>query len=83
MNWNKFTDSYHREFISPWYHNIPINPDLPDDRIIAILDESKLDAVVTSNEYKDRIHNFETVAIDKDEVVDFDGDNPGNAIALI
>ena len=62
---------------------IPVNPDLPDERITAILEESKPDAVITTNEYKDRIHNCQTIVIDGDEAIDFEGSDPDNEIAYI
>lgn len=62
---------------------IPINPDLPDERIAAILEESKPDAVITTNEYKDRIHDCEIIFVDNDVTIDFEGDNPDNEIAYI
>lgn len=62
---------------------IPINPDLPDERIAAILEESKPDAVITTNEYKDRTHNCKTIVINDDETIDFEGNDPDDEIAYI
>ena len=62
---------------------IPINPNLPDERIAAMLEESKPDAVITTNEYKNRIHNCKTIVVDNDEAIDFESNNPDNEIAYI
>lgn len=62
---------------------IPINPDLPDERIATILEESKPDAVITTNEYRNRIHNCRIVVVDNDESIDYEGDNSDNEIAYI
>ena len=62
---------------------IPINPNLPDERIAAILEESKPDAVITTSEYKARIHNCQTVVVADDETIAFEGNDPDNEIAYI
>ena len=62
---------------------IPIDPNFPDERITAILEESKPDAVITTSEYKDRINNCQIIVVDNYETIDFEGDNPDNEIAYI
>lgn len=72
--------------VNSFFHNItyiPVNPDLPDERIAAILEESKPDAIITTNEYKDRIHDCKVIVVDNAETIDFEGDNPDNEIAYI
>ena len=62
---------------------IPVNPDLPDERIATILEESKPDAVITTNAYKNRIHNCKTIVVADDETMDIEGNCPDNEIAYI
>lgn len=62
---------------------IPVNINLPDERIAAILEESKPDAVITTSEYKARIHDCQTIVVDNDETIVFEGNDPDNEIAYI
>lgn len=62
---------------------VPIDPSYPPSRIEKILNEAKVNTVITHKRYIEKVRDANVICIDKNEYVDFDVDIAKNNISYI
>ncbi len=62
---------------------VPIDPSYPPSRIEKILNEAKVNTVITHKRYIEKVRDANVICIDENEYVDFDVDIAKNSISYI